>query len=399
VTPGALKYGARSRADVARLLSACLLSAFILLGQNALAAPVDAPLIDVYTMGPGADLFSRFGHAAICVTDSDSPAGRCYNYGTADFSTPGPLTFGIVRGSAWFWVSVVPLSRMLAFYAAEDRTVYRQRMPYDGPTARSVATTLHAADVRSATFYHYHHFKDNCTTRIRDLLDLVAGHALSDSTTATDPPLREYVERGLAGEPALLAVSQLVLGRAIDRPSTRWQGMFLPAVLRNELIRQFHAPAEVVYERRASLPAGSTRAGSFMLIGIGAGLALFVWLAARLGRPRLGLGLAGFFLGAVGLVVAGLACCSPLPELRYNEVVLVFWPTDVLLPFLSRRVASNSLARYLRLRLLVLLACALGAAVGVLIQPLLGSLLLCAFPLLAGFLSRAAGEAHRALPE
>ena len=50
------------------------------------------PLIDVYTMGPGDELFSRFGHAAICVIDTQSPLGRCYNYGTADFSTPGPLT-------------------------------------------------------------------------------------------------------------------------------------------------------------------------------------------------------------------------------------------------------------------------------------------------------------------
>ena len=54
----------------------------------AIAGLADAPPeIDVYTMGEGDDLFSHFGHAAICVTDTYSPRGRCYNYGTADFST------------------------------------------------------------------------------------------------------------------------------------------------------------------------------------------------------------------------------------------------------------------------------------------------------------------------
>src|SRR5262249_22317515 len=57
-----------------------------------------APTVELYTMGPGDDLFSAFGHAAVCVLDERSPAGRCYNYGTADFRTPLPLTWAFVRG-------------------------------------------------------------------------------------------------------------------------------------------------------------------------------------------------------------------------------------------------------------------------------------------------------------
>ena len=37
------------------------------------------------------------------------------------------------------------------------------------------AQRLHAADVREATFYLYHHFNDNCTTRVRDLVDRATG--------------------------------------------------------------------------------------------------------------------------------------------------------------------------------------------------------------------------------
>ena len=72
-----------------------------------------APIIDVYTMGQGDELFSAFGHAAICVTDAEAPRGRCYNYGTADFTTPLPLTWSFIRGRALFWVSTTDVPHML----------------------------------------------------------------------------------------------------------------------------------------------------------------------------------------------------------------------------------------------------------------------------------------------
>lgn len=111
-------------------------------------------------MGPGDDLFSRFGHAAICITDEESPLGRCYNYGTADFSTPGPLTWGVLRGNGQFWVSVSSLPRMLALYQLEDRTVYRQRLPLSPTQAESIARELHKADRPEHTLYNYRHFDD-----------------------------------------------------------------------------------------------------------------------------------------------------------------------------------------------------------------------------------------------
>src|SRR5262249_23466323 len=155
---------------------------------------------------------------------------------------------------------------------------------------------------------------------------------------------------GLLGEPWLLAVSELVLGRTIDRPSTRWQGMFLPAVMRAEIASHYGARVETVYERTAPLPVGNRRAGTWLLIGVRVLRGVFVLLGARLGWPRLGRAPAAVLLGILGLFIWGLAACSPHSELRYNEVSLLCWPTDFLLPFLPPR----ALRRYLGVRLMVL---------------------------------------------
>ena len=330
-------------------------------------------------MGPGDDLFSRFGHAAICVSDAQTPSGRCYNYGTADFSTPGPLTWSFVRGRAQFWVSVVPLAHMVAIYQHEDRTLWRQRLPLSDGAARTLATLLHHADVREATFYRYHHFNDNCTTRIRDLVDQATGGALRRGTdAATDPPLRHYVHQGFAGQPVLLLLTGLLLGRATDRPTTRWQGMFLPELLRRELQSHLAAVPEVVYERQQPIIIGPSLGGVWLLVPAGLLLALLAWVVgAALGRPRLAAGIVGLKLGVLALVVYGLAACAALPELHVNEALLICLPTDLLLLGLPARWRVP----YARLRLCGLAGCGLGLLTGLLLQPLLPALLFYALPL------------------
>jgi hypothetical protein len=241
---------------------------------------------------------------------------------------------------------------------------------------------LHKADVRSATFYNYHHLNDNCTTRIRDLLDNAAHHRLATATRAiADPPLRHYVDEGLAGRPLLIAVSDLFLGRSIDRASTRWHSMFLPSILRDEVEARFGAKPEVLYTRVAPLADAhaSPRAGSWLLAGVGALLGALILFGGLCKRPRLGLIPTAFVLGLVGFFLSTLVLFSPLLELRYNEVFLLCWPTDLALPLLPLRIAR----RYVAVRLVVLLICAILWAAGVLIQPLAGPLLLCGLPLLA----------------
>ena len=200
-----------------------------------------APTIDVYTMGQGDDLFSAFGHAAICVTDAATPLGRCYNYGTADFSTPVPLTWDFIRGRARFWVSTTDVPRMLRYYASVGRRVWRQRLPLGPDEATRVAAALAASAEGDAKFYRYHHFKDNCTTRIRDVLDRATGGRLSRDRVDRGRTYRQWARDGFAGDWPLLAAVELLLGRTADRRTDSWQAMFLPSELRAEMARRFGA--------------------------------------------------------------------------------------------------------------------------------------------------------------
>lgn len=94
------------------------------------ASRADVPEVYLYTMGVGEALFERFGHAAMCLHYPRRPShDGCYNYGTADFQTPLPLSWAFLRGRADFWVATTTPALLLAHYRVLDRTVWRQRLP------------------------------------------------------------------------------------------------------------------------------------------------------------------------------------------------------------------------------------------------------------------------------
>src|SRR5581483_8290293 len=303
-------------------------------------------------MGPGDELFSTFGHAAICVGD------RCYNYGTADFQTPVPLTWDFVRGRARFWVSVLPERAMLAYYAGVDRSVWRQRLELPDDQARTLAQLLEASTDEKVKYYRYHHFDDNCTTRIRDLVDRAVGGALKRDPTDRKKSFREWARAGFAGNWPLLVATDLLLGRSADRRTDSWSSMFLPDELRSEVEKRLHAPPELVIARKAPLERGTEWLGSAAFAIAGLLLALIV-VAGR-GR-RWTLAPAALLLGLIGLVLDALAILSTFPELTRNELLLAFWPTDFALPWMPR---SYLMVRLAAIGLLTVFH------IGLLIQPL-----------------------------
>lgn len=343
----------------------------------AVALLLASPRIEVYTMGPGDQLFHRFGHAAICTIDEQHPRrSRCFNYGTTDFgSPPRELGWAFVRGDAPFWVSTWPLQRMIDLYVREDRSVWRQRLELSEAQVEAIVAKLEA-DAESYDgegpegSYDYHHFKDNCTTRIRDLLDEASGGALSQGAgRSTGMSFRDYGEAGLADMPLIPALGQLVVGRAADEEVDAWHAMFLPRYLRAGLEQDLGATPEPIYTRQAPLPVREGEGGSplpyllaFVALCSTPALVGAGWARAS----RAGFVLTGAVLGLLGLGLWSLALVSQMPELRYNEALLLFWPTDLALGLLGperRRL-------YARVRVAVVLACGLGLLTGLLDQPL-----------------------------
>ncbi|MBI2376555.1 MAG: DUF4105 domain-containing protein [Deltaproteobacteria bacterium] len=355
------------------------------LGVLLALAAQGAPKIEVITVGAGDDLFSHFGHAAVCIHEPGEPSSACYNYGTADFSTPIPLTYRFLRGEAEFWVSVHPRSLMIETFRREDRSIYSQTLRLPDPDARKLAELLRASTAPDMRRYLYHHFRDNCTTRIRDALDTSLGGRLKaeTSTVVLDVTFRDYAREGFVGILPLQILTELILGRPADARMSEWDAMFLPRDFQKSLSPR--APPVVIYSRKGPALAGNPRAGSWALALTGLGLGLLALSGSRALRV-----LVFSVLGLAGSVLHVLALFSGFPELRLNENLMVLLPTDLLLVGATNQwTLRYAKARVGGLALVIVLLTS-----GILIQPLVGPITLV-LPALLALLARAHGRADR----
>jgi Domain of unknown function (DUF4105) len=337
-----------------------------LLAPHELAAA--APRIALYTVGPGDDLFSKFGHAALCVVGEGLPGGgTCYNYGTSDFSRPIALGWEVVRGRAEFWVSVSDLREMLLWFEGEDRTIYRQVLPLDADQVMDVSRRLYRDGAPENRVYVYNHFLDNCSTRPRDHIDRAIHGALRSVRLQHRETFRDYALEGLSSASlALVPASDFIIGRWADRKIDAYQAMFIPDVLRDGVEKALGVAPEIVYERTRPLPRASVASGRAVTWAAFVLVVLAVGAAGRFLQSSWPRRVTGLVLGGLGLVLLFAAVVSALPELQRNELLVVFFPLDFVLLSPNRTFVRS----YSTMRLGALGVVGLLKLLGVLLQPL-----------------------------
>jgi Domain of unknown function (DUF4105) len=295
------------------------------------------PFIDLITIEIGPVIFEKFGHASLCLRYHDPIAHptKCFNYGVTDFSGGAGLIWGFLRSKQDFWVEVEPESELVRFYGSplhggEDRTIWRQTLPLTPAQARAIEAKLwQDIDLH----YKYDHFFDNCTTRLRDIIDQVTDGKLRRGADADYPlTFREIGMRGLAEFPPIIAIGDFTVGRTLDRKPTMWEAMFHPDVLRDEVAKKLGAVPVAIWTRHARpFPtSGPTDRGWALLIGLAFFVPLGVAIAARrLVRPALVI--AVIPLSLMGLLIWTVSFVSSIPGLRWNEAFFLFVPFDFLL--------------------------------------------------------------------
>jgi hypothetical protein len=204
----------------------------LLLALALLAWPLFAsatPRIGVMTMQPGEVFWERFGHDAIVVEDPARGEAVSYNYGFFDPSEPGFLG-RFVRGEMQYMLVALPLRQDLATYRDEGRGVRIQWLDLAPQQAQSIADALAENAKPEHARYRYDYFRDNCATRVRDVLDRGLGGLLHDRLAGSSRGLTYRSESTRLASPAhwMWLGFELGLGPAADVPLSRWDESFVP---------------------------------------------------------------------------------------------------------------------------------------------------------------------------
>ncbi|HZG43922.1 MAG TPA: DUF4105 domain-containing protein, partial [Longimicrobium sp.] len=180
-------------------------------------------------MGQGRMVWEKFGHDAIWIHDPAAGTDRVYNYGVFDFASPGFMS-RFIAGNLLYELGVSDLQNTLYQYEYFNRSVWGQELNLTAAQKRELQRLLEVNALPQNKDYLYDYYRDNCSTRIRDVVDRVIGGRLRAATekVPTGTTYRWHSERLIAGDPVSYTGITGGLGPAADHEISRWEEMFLP---------------------------------------------------------------------------------------------------------------------------------------------------------------------------
>lgn len=128
----------------------------------------------VLTCGPGDDFYTTFGHSAIRICDTAQGLDLVYNYGTFDFNTPH-FYWKFMRGQLNYMLGRSSFEAFMEEYIYYGRAVWEQRLNFTPREVNNLYLLLEQNYLPEYRHYRYDFFRDNCATRVRDMVDLACG--------------------------------------------------------------------------------------------------------------------------------------------------------------------------------------------------------------------------------
>lgn len=320
-----------------------ILLPFILLADARKAVAQDSCRVQIslLTCTPGSELYSIFGHNALRVVDSSLDTDIVYNYGTFDFDDPGFYT-KFVRGRLRYFVSREAFPDFVYAYQLENRGITEQVMVLGCGEKQEIQRFLENNLREENKYYAYDFLYDNCTTRLRDILEK---HADSTGTVKTARGMtfrngiHHYLDQGKMHWSKFGI--DLLLGSRIDKKMSNREAMFLPEFLEEAMDGARVNGSAYVGVKRVILERNESAAGSsgiwtpLRVFGLLAGLiALLSFRNNTKGFLKVFDKLLFFITGILGCLFVFMWFGTDHKQTAGNYNVFWAWPLNLATAFL-----------------------------------------------------------------
>jgi hypothetical protein len=213
------------------LLGVLLGSGPFLSAQNSQAmSRGDHLTLKIAVMGPGDELYFWWGHIALIIEDGITGKARFYDYGLFSFDKDH-FFVNFAFGRLLYSCGASPAEANIRAYIRTNRDVSIYTLDLPAEKRAEIQRFVETNVLPENRDYYYHHFRDNCATRIRDILDLATDGQFKERFKEAPGryTLRQHVRRHTWFSPFFDWLLNFLMGQDIDTPITIWEEMFLPA--------------------------------------------------------------------------------------------------------------------------------------------------------------------------
>lgn len=198
----------------------------------------DSVNVSLLTCSPGNEVYSLYGHTALRYHDLRTGEDWTFNYGVFNFRKPF-FSLRFMVGLTDYELGVLPFQLFRQEYMRHGRSVSEQVLnltPQEKHRLKAALAENYRPENRE---YRYNFFRDNCTTRARDMVERsIVGEQLFypaqqplNAGVGELPTLREMIHKYCEGHPWARFSNDLCLGLTADITMTWREQQFLPELL------------------------------------------------------------------------------------------------------------------------------------------------------------------------
>ncbi len=217
-----------------RFIKIFLLLIFIGLATVKAQYPTDSAKVYLITASPGEETYSIFGHSALRVKDKMQGYDYVFNWGTFDFDTEN-FYLKFSTGKLMYFLSISEYPDFLNNYRRSGQAIYLQKLNLSNKEKSVLISNLEINNREENKYFRYDFFRDNCATRIRDIIvKSMDGKVVFDSGYAPKPEsIRKLFGEHLENEPWTYLGLNLIMGKSTDSIASLSDYMYLPLHLKN----------------------------------------------------------------------------------------------------------------------------------------------------------------------
>lgn len=379
---------------------------FVLSQVVAWASPAaDSLRVSLLTCSPGKEIFELYGHTALRVTnltkESDLTQNNrtndlVFNFGVFSFNQPYFIA-RFIKGDTDYTMDAVSFDVFLKSYFRDGRHVEEQILNLNQAESHRLLQALMNLWTQENWSYRYNFFKENCTTRARDIIEqAMDGHivyAPSDKNKAIS--YRSIVHEYTADSPWDEIGQDILLGAEADEPIDGRAQQFVPYHLKKAFskanIQRTDGTCLPLVQQElqhvsdtAAVPAArhiSPTVIAIIWLLITAGIVALRWKKKDTGYLWFYDALPLLLQGCMGVIIAYLFLFSSHPTVNSNWLLIIFNPIPLLyLPVALTKAKKRKKDYYHAIATVILLAFCLFA--GIIPQDIPTAIILLAWNLL-----------------
>ena len=191
--------------------------------------------IKIALIGPGKKIYTWWGYITLMIDDKSAGQNLSYDFGIFSFEDNNFIK-NFIFGKLLYICNASDADDNISNYIGLNRDLTLYTLDFPPEKKMEIKKLAENSILPENRYFYYQFFNDNCSTRIRDIIDIASeGQFKKQNDKNFHFTLRQQMRLHTWFSPIADWFLCFLAGKNLDKPNTYWNAMFLPSELANNI--------------------------------------------------------------------------------------------------------------------------------------------------------------------